>query len=184
MKKLATFLVLSIVLLVGCTTTQAPEKEKAAWEPFTGTYVGDHMKVGKIANTVFMHGDTIDYFDLRGEVLRVIYRNDNEALNNWFSSSTSKEKALVYNAMMGAILVPNAQGYGFEIDGELYEIPRDVLITEMASLLPTLPQGNDFFEEKIVEDFLTKHEQTIQQYAVDPSYQSTLMKKFSITKTS
>jgi len=183
MKKLATFLILTIVLLVGCTT-QAPEKEKAAWEPFIGTYVGDHMKVSKIANTVFMYGDTVDHFDLRGEVLRVIYLNDNEALNSWFSSSTSKEKALVYNAMMGAILVPNAQGYGFEIDGELYEIPRDELITEMESLFPTLPHGNDFFEEKIVEEFLTKHEQTIQQYAVDPSYQSILMKKFSITKTS
>jgi len=183
MKKLATFLVLTIVLLVGCTT-QAPEKEKAAWEPFIGTYVGDHMKVSKIANTVFMHGDTVDHFDLRGEVLRVIYRNDNEALNSWFSSPTSKEKALVYNAMMGAILVPNAQGYGFEIDGELYEVPRDELITEMESLFPTLPHGNDFFEEKIVEEFLTKHEQTIQQYAVDPSYQSILMKKFLITKTS
>jgi len=183
MKKLATFLVLTIVLLVGCTT-QAPEKEKAAWEPFIGTYVGDHMKVSKIANTVFMHGDTVDHFDLRGEVLRVIYRNDNEALNSWFSSPTSKEKALVYNAMMGAILVPNAQGYGFEIDGELYEVPRDELITEMESLFPTLPHGNDFFEEEIVEEFLTKHEQTIQQYAVDPSYQSILMKKFLITKTS
>ncbi|MGG2081785.1 hypothetical protein [Lysinibacillus pakistanensis] len=183
MKKLATFLVLTIVLLVGCTT-QAPEKEKAAWEPFIGTYVGDHMKVSKIANTVFMHGDTVDHFDLRWEVLRVIYRNDNEALNSWFSSSTSKEKALVYNAMMGAILVPNAQGYGFEIDGELYEVPRDELITEMESLFPTLPHGNDFFEEEIVEEFLTKHEQTIQQYAVDPSYQSILMKKFLITKTS
>jgi len=183
MKKLATFLVLTIVLLVGCTT-QAPEKEKAAWEPFIGTYVGDHMKVSKIANTVLMHGDTVDHFDLRGEVLRVIYRNDNEALNSWFSSSTSKEKALVYNAMMGAILVPNAQGYGFEIDGELYEVPRDELITEMESLFPTLPHGNDFFEEKIVEEFLTKHEQTIQQYAVDPSYRSMFIKKFSITKTS
>lgn len=183
MKKLVTFLVLTIVLLVGCTK-QAPEKEKAAWEPFIGTYVGDQMKVSKIANTVFMHGDTINHFDLRGEVLRVIYRNDNEALNIWFSSSSSKEKAFVYNAMMGAILVPNAQGYGFEIDGELYEIPRDVLITEMESLLPTLPQGKDFFEEKVVEEFLSKHEQTIQQYAMDPSYQSMLMKKFSITKTS
>jgi len=183
MKKLATFLVLTIVLLVGCTT-QAPKKEKATWEPFIGTYVGDHMKVSKIANTVFMHGDTVDHFDLRGEVLRVIYRNDNEALNSWFSSSTSKEKALVYNAMMGAILVPNAQGYGFEIDGELYEVPRDELITEMESLFPTLPHGKNFFEEEIVEEFLTKHEQTIQQYAVDPSYQSILMKKFPITKTS
>lgn len=69
-----------------------------------------------------MRGDTINHFDLRGEAMRVIYKNDDEALSKWFASSISKDKALVYNAMMGAILVPNAKGYGFQVDEELYEI--------------------------------------------------------------
>ncbi|QQP10563.1 hypothetical protein FJQ98_14905 [Lysinibacillus agricola] len=104
------------------------------------------MKVGKIANMVFMLGDTINHFDLRGAVLR--------QLNKWFSSSTARDNALVNNAMMGAILVPNAKGYGFEVDGEMFEISRDILIAEMESILPTLPQGNDLLDEEKVKVFL------------------------------
>jgi hypothetical protein len=69
-------------------------EEQTTWAPFIGTYVGDAMNVGIIANTVFLHGDTIDHLDLRGEVLRVIYKNDDEALSKWFSSSISKIKQL------------------------------------------------------------------------------------------
>jgi len=36
-----------------------------------GTSVGNHLDVDKIANNVFTLGDTIDHFDVRGEVLHV-----------------------------------------------------------------------------------------------------------------
>lgn len=183
MKKIVASFILCAVFLTGCTA-QAPEIVQPTWEPLIGTYVGDAMNVGKIASTVFMHGDTIDHFDLRGEVLRVIYKNDDEALSEWFSSSISKDKAIVYNTMMGAILVPNAKGYGFEVNGVGYEITRDVLLDEMTNLFSTLPQGNEFFEETKVKAFLLKHERTIQQYAVDADYQKTFLEKFSISKSS
>ncbi|MGE7092482.1 hypothetical protein ACQKII_13775 [Lysinibacillus sp. NPDC048646] len=183
MKKIITFFILCIVLLTGCTAN-APAIEQAVWEPYVGTYIGDHLNVSKIAGTVFMLGDTIDQFDLRGEVLRVIYRTDNEALSKWFTSSTSREEAIVYNAMMATILVPNAKGYAFSIDGEMFELSREVLINEMESIFPTLPQGNDFFDGERVKAFLQKYEGTIQQYAVDTSYQNTFIKQFLITKSS
>ncbi|QDQ02974.1 hypothetical protein FOH38_22410 [Lysinibacillus fusiformis] len=183
MKKIVTFFMLCFVLLTGCTA-KAPEIEKAVWEPYVGTYIGDHQNVSKIAGTVFMLGDTINQFDLRGEVLRVIYRTDNEALSKWFSSSSSREEAIVYNAMMAAILVPNAKGYAFSIDGEMFEISREVLINEMESIFPTLPQGNAFFDGERVKTFLQKYEETIRQYAFDTSYQKTFIKHFLITKSS
>ncbi len=184
MKKIIASFLFCLVLITGCTA-QAPEvkEEQATWEPLIGTYVGDAMNVGKIANTVFLHGDTIDHFDLRGEVLRVIYKNDDQALSEWFSSSISKDKAIVYNAIMGAILVPNAKGYGFEVDGEGYEISRDVLIDEMENLFSTIPNGNEFFDKTKVKAFLQTHEQTIQQYAVDSDYQKALLAKFTISKS-
>ncbi|MFE3576073.1 hypothetical protein [Lysinibacillus sp. NPDC059133] len=55
-------------------------------------------------------------------MLRVVYKNDNEALK-WYSSSTSRNKALVYNAKMGGILVPIAKRYGFEIDRKFFKLP-------------------------------------------------------------
>ncbi|MFB7158211.1 hypothetical protein [Lysinibacillus sp. NPDC056232] len=55
-------------------------------------------------------------------MLRVVYKNDNEALK-WYSSSTSRNKALVYNAKMGGILVPIAKRYGFEIDRKFLKLP-------------------------------------------------------------
>jgi hypothetical protein len=85
---------------------------------------------------------------------------------------------------MGAILVPNAKGFGFKVDGDLYEISRDVLIDEMENLFSTLPKGNELFDEGKVKAFLQKHEETIQQYAVDSNYQKTLLAKFSISKSS
>ncbi|MGE7840017.1 hypothetical protein ACQKNX_04420 [Lysinibacillus sp. NPDC093712] len=185
MKKIVASFLFCLVLITGCTA-QAPEvkEEQATWEPLIGTYVGDAMNVGKIANTVFLHGDTIDHLDLRGEMLHVIYKDDDEALSKWFSSSISKDKAIVYNTMMGVILVPNAKGFGFEVDGDLYEISRDILIDEMENLFSTLPKGNELFDEGKVKAFLQKHEETIQQYAVDSNYQKTFLAKFSISKSS
>lgn len=116
--------------------------------------------------------------------MRVIYKKDDAALSEWFSSSISKDKGIVYNTMMGAILVPNAKGYRFEVDGIGYEISRDVLIDEMATLFSTLPQGNELFDKEQVKAFLLKHEKTIQQYAVDSGYQQTLLAKFTISKSS
>ncbi|MFJ7666750.1 hypothetical protein ACIQXI_06560 [Lysinibacillus sp. NPDC097195] len=183
MKRIIVYLLFSTVLFTGCTA-QAPEVEQATWEPFIATYVGDATNVSKIASTVFLYGDTVDHFDLRGEVMRVIYKNDDEALSEWFSSAISKNKGIVYNTMMAAILVPNAKGYCFEVDGVGYEIARDVLIEEMANLFSALPQGNDFFNVEKVKYFLQKHERTIQQYAVDSDYQQILMSKFTISKSS
>ena len=49
--------------------TSCTQKEKAFWEPLIGTNVGNHLDVDKIANNVFTLGDTINHFNLRGEVL-------------------------------------------------------------------------------------------------------------------
>jgi len=86
--------------------------------------------------------------------------------------------------MMSAILVPNAKGYRFEVDGIGYEIARDVLIDEMATLFSALPQGNELFDQEQVKALVLKHEKTIQQYAVNSNYQQTLLEKSTISKSS
>ncbi|KOS68535.1 hypothetical protein AEA09_08210 [Lysinibacillus contaminans] len=69
-----------------------------------------------VANKALDLGATIDYFDLRGGIMRVIYRTDNESLNKRFDVANTMEETMIYNAMMAAILVPNAKGYAFSID--------------------------------------------------------------------
>ena len=175
-----TLLVLIMILLTACTA-KAPDV-KDVWKPYIGTYVGDNGNVSAVANKVLDLGDTIDYFDLRGEVLHIIYRTDNESLKKWFDTASTMKETVVYNVMMAAIFVPNAHGYAFSIDDVLFEVTREALITEMSALFETLPQENEFFDETIVAEFLQQHEATIRKFAKDSTYQKTFFRKFPLSK--
>lgn len=175
-----TWFVLIMTLLTACTA-KAPDVQDV-WEPYIGTYVGDNDNVSVVANKVLELGDTIDYFDLRGEVLHIIYRGDNESLKKWFETSSTMKETIIYNAMMAAILVPNANGYAFSINNVLFEVTRESLITEMSALFEKIPQDNEFSDEAIVAEFLQQHERTIRKYAKDTTYQKSFFSKFPLSK--
>ena len=173
-------LVLIMTLLTACTA-KAPEV-KDVWKPYIGTYVGDNENVSAVANKVLDLGETIDYFDLRDEVMHINYRTDKESMKKWFDTTSTMKETIVYNAMMAAIFVPNAHGYAFSIDNVLFEVTREALITEMSTLFETFPQENEFFDEAIVSKFLQQQEHEIRKYAKDTTYQKSFFYKFPLSK--
>lgn len=78
-----------MILLTACTAVQD------VWEPYIGTYVGENGNVSAVANNVLDLGDTIDHFDLRGEVLHIIYRSDNESLKKWFDTARTMKETII-----------------------------------------------------------------------------------------
>ncbi|MFJ7953208.1 hypothetical protein ACIQZG_16975 [Lysinibacillus sp. NPDC096418] len=180
MHRKMTLLVLIMILLTACTA-KAPDVQDV-WEPYIGTCVGDNGNVSAVANNVLDLGDTIDHFDLRGEVLHIIYRSDNESLKKWFDTARTMKETIIYNAMMAAVFVPNAYGYAFSIDDVLFEVTREALITEMSALFETIPQENEFFDKAIVSKFLQLQEHEIRKYAKDITYQKSFFSKFPLSK--
>ncbi|MEG0450390.1 MAG: DUF4825 domain-containing protein [Lysinibacillus sp.] len=182
MKNLKLLVITFVTMLVlnGCYPEEEKKLQEVSWAPYIGTYVGDNSAVAGVAKDVLDVGDSIQSFDLRGQVMGIHYLTDLEMRAN---EEDQLKEAFLYNAMMSGILVPNAKGYKFTTDNTSIAIDRELLLTEMSTLFKALPKGDDCFNNEIVSGFLKKNEPEIRKLAQDKVYKIRFYEKFQLQQS-
>ena len=167
-------IMLTILLVVTACSNGEQIKEISHIEPgvfkkYTGTYVGNNSDVIAIV-TNLPGGETVQSLNLENENIKVEYgAKENGNLTEemietyWFDGKDTMKKNLLFNAIYLAVLVPNAKGYGFQIENQSFALKREELLPILYKEFNDLPKDDLIWNKGIVMNFFYGNQEKIEK---------------------
>lgn len=123
MKKLISFLLLSLVLLFAVSACTTTNEEKDIFE-FKDSVVGDNTAVSTIVNQL-QAADDLKQIQLETKEKPYGIKLD----YNWSDSEEKYKKTAIFNATFLFTLIPNVDWVTFNFDSKEYTVTREDLMT-------------------------------------------------------
>ncbi|WP_226659157.1 DUF4825 domain-containing protein [Guptibacillus hwajinpoensis] len=168
-----------LLLATGCSSGKASDQaiktvgdvQSSSLLNDSGTYVGNNSDVLALLSHL-PGGETVKKLNLSDERIAVTYEakgtiSDEEFQNYWFSGDQNRNKTLLYNAIHLSLLVPNARGYEFYVQGKSMSMTRDEMRKILSDEFADLPSEDELMNEETASEFLTTHEGKLEKMAND-----------------
>ncbi|MEQ7803683.1 DUF4825 domain-containing protein [Priestia megaterium] len=194
MKYFKVLFCLILLLLVGITGCSSKEEvtsintvDVQKLKEHSGTYVGDNSNVLAIVRAL-PGGETFKEIDLHNKTPKIIYGtkegslSEDETLKYWFDGKNTLEKNFLYNAIYLTILIPNAEGYSFEINDQKFSVSREEMKQFISDNIKTLPDSNELFDKEKAQQFIDDNKEKINKTVKSTAIRQQFFKKVPIVK--
>ncbi|MBU8853490.1 DUF4825 domain-containing protein [Bacillus sp. FJAT-26377] len=194
MKYFKVLFCLILLLLVGITGCSSKEEvtsintvDVQKLKEHSGTYVGDNSNVLAIVRAL-PGGETFKEIDLHNKTPKIIYGtkegslSEDETLKYWFDGKNTLEKNFLYNAIYLTILIPNAEGYCFEINDQKFSVSREEMKQFISDNIKTLPDSNELFDKEKAQQFIDDNKEKINKTVKSTAIRQQFFKKVPIVK--
>ncbi|MBU9710711.1 DUF4825 domain-containing protein [Evansella tamaricis] len=176
------FFIICFLLLTACING----KEKMLRD-YGGTYVGDASTVSSLVRSL-LGGDTPFGLDLTDQVINVnyIYRPDqnSEPVGYW-SNLDNMEKGFLFNLVYLTILVPNANGYVFNLGEEYsFSIARETMVEELQTIFSDFPTEDEMWDQERIKQFIRDNQDFIIELVENENYIRVFFDRYKIVTES
>lgn len=173
-----TILIALSLLIVGCKTEvheidHADGGIKTIYDinpipliELSGTYVGYNVGVAKLISHLAA-GGTTSFLSLQGEAIETHYELEHgnftkeDIYSFWYEDEKTVQQVFLNNAIYLTLLVPNAKGFTFHLDGQKFQVTRGDMELFIKDELPDFPANGDLWDRDVVSHYLLENQENI-----------------------